>query len=99
MPNTIDHFEGGAACAPPVLRSYQQEGVDRIRAQFANGINRVCYQLPTGGGKTVVFAYIVAAAVAKGSRAELIMPDGILLRHDRNYWQVASHRTSQAVPA
>jgi DNA repair protein RadD len=52
----------------PALRPYQQQGVDEIRAHFANGVGRVCYQLPTGGGKTVIFCYILAAAAAKGSR-------------------------------
>jgi DNA repair protein RadD len=56
----------------PELRAYQRRDVDRIREHFANGVSRVCYQLPTGGGKTVVFCYIVAAAVAKGSRVLVI---------------------------
>jgi DNA repair protein RadD len=52
----------------PELRAYQRLDVDRIREHFANGVSRVCYQLPTGGGKTVVFCYILSAAAAKGSR-------------------------------
>jgi DNA repair protein RadD len=52
----------------PTLRAYQQGDVDRLRQHYANGVARVCYQLPTGGGKTIVFCYIAAAAAAKGSR-------------------------------
>ena len=52
----------------PELRDYQRQDVERIREHFTNGVARVCYQLPTGGGKTVVFCYILAAAAAKGSR-------------------------------
>jgi DNA repair protein RadD len=57
----------------PQLRPYQQQGVDEIRAHFANGVSRVCYQLPTGGGKTIAFAFVVAAAVAKGSRVLVLV--------------------------
>jgi DNA repair protein RadD len=54
--------------ARPVLRPYQEADVARLRAAFAAGTSRLCYQLPTGGGKTVVFIYILAAAAAKDSR-------------------------------
>jgi superfamily II DNA or RNA helicase len=54
--------------APPPLRPYQEVDVARIRAGYAAGAIRICYQLPTGGGKTIIFCYILAAAVAKGAR-------------------------------
>jgi DNA repair protein RadD len=83
LPATVDHRSGEPISTPaapvpaskntPQLRDYQQEGVNEIRAQFARGINRVCFQLPTGGGKTITFAYIIAAAVAKGSRVLIIV--------------------------
>jgi superfamily II DNA or RNA helicase len=41
----------------PSLRSYQTESVDKIRAAFALFL-RVLFCLPTGGGKTVIFAYM-----------------------------------------
>jgi DNA repair protein RadD len=53
--------------APPILRSYQDEAVAAIRAAFAR-CRRVLFVLPTGGGKTVVFAFIVTNAAAKGNR-------------------------------
>ena len=48
------------------LREYQENGVDGIRQQFANGIRRVAYVLPTGGGKTVVFSNIAQTAAKRG---------------------------------
>ena len=53
------------------LRPYQQDGVDQIRDAFRRH-NAVCYALPTGGGKTVIFAYIVAAAAAKGTHTLIL---------------------------
>jgi DNA repair protein RadD len=46
---------------PVTLRPYQERGVEQIRAQFAAGASRVCYQLPTGAGKTIVFCYVAPA--------------------------------------
>jgi superfamily II DNA or RNA helicase len=52
----------------PSLRSYQTQGVAQIRDHFANGVRRVCYQAPTGSGKTVLFCYVLEAAFAKGTQ-------------------------------
>jgi DNA repair protein RadD len=54
-----------------VLRDYQSEAVARIRAAFA-AHRRVLFQLPTGGGKTVVFAYIIASAMKHGRRVLIL---------------------------
>jgi DNA repair protein RadD len=43
-----------------------------VRATYADGSQRVLYQAPTGSGKTVLFAYIVAGAVARGNRVVII---------------------------
>jgi superfamily II DNA or RNA helicase len=51
-----------------ILRPYQEEDVARIRAAYAGGAQRVLYQGPTGSGKTVLFAIIVAGAAARGNR-------------------------------
>jgi DNA repair protein RadD len=64
----FDEFREVSRRAQIELRPYQQNDVGNIRAAFARGSRSVCYQLATGGGKTVVFVYIIAAAVAKGSR-------------------------------
>lgn len=58
--------------ASPELRLYQQRDVDAIRALSARGVRRICYQLPTGAGKTVVFVHIVMAALAKERRAIIL---------------------------
>ena len=56
----------------PTLRSYQEKGVAEIRACFAHGVGRVLYQAPTGSGKTILFAFIVANAVARGNRVMIL---------------------------
>jgi superfamily II DNA or RNA helicase len=53
--------------SPPVLRDYQAECVTAIRQAFTRW-RSVLHVLPTGGGKTVEFAYITADAAAKGNR-------------------------------
>jgi superfamily II DNA or RNA helicase len=52
----------------PILRAYQDDGVARIRGEFARGALRVLYTAPTGSGKTVLFSYVVSNAVARGKR-------------------------------
>jgi superfamily II DNA or RNA helicase len=56
----------------PILRPYQEADLARIRAAFANGACRVCYQAPTGSGKTVLFAAVVAGATARGNRTVIL---------------------------
>jgi superfamily II DNA or RNA helicase len=56
-----------------VLRDYQARDVERIRAEFGAGRRCVCYQAPTGSGKTVLFAYIIYhAAVTLGHRVYVL---------------------------
>jgi DNA repair protein RadD len=55
----------------PVLRPYQVEDVAAIRAAFSR-CRRVLFVLPTGGGKTVCFAFITAHAAAKGNRVTVL---------------------------
>jgi DNA repair protein RadD len=57
-----------ASCSPsPTLRPYQVQNVAGIRVAFIH-YRRVLFVLPTGGGKTVCFAYITAHAAEKGNR-------------------------------
>ena len=51
----------------PVLRPYQEDGLDAIRREFGRGIRSVLYQAPTGSGKTVLFAHITRGAARKGN--------------------------------
>lgn len=48
------------------LREYQEEAIENIRNAFKAGHKRVCFVLPTGGGKTRIFSHIVRSAAAKG---------------------------------
>jgi DNA repair protein RadD len=51
-----------------VLRPYQERDLAATRERFAQGHRRVCYQAPTGSGKTILFAHVVNGAVARGNR-------------------------------
>lgn len=42
-----------------VLRDYQQEAVDAVFKEFANGIKSTLVTLPTGCGKSVVFSAVI----------------------------------------
>lgn len=61
------------------LRDYQQTAVDAIRYSYANRHRAPLLVLPTGGGKTTIFAYVTQQAASKGKcvfllchRAELV---------------------------
>lgn len=60
------------------LRTYQTSAIAEIRKHFAAGRRRVLFVLPTGGGKTVTFAYMALEAAAKQKRV-LIVTDRIEL--------------------
>ncbi|MBR1156667.1 DEAD/DEAH box helicase [Bradyrhizobium sp. JYMT SZCCT0428] len=55
-----------------VLRPYQALDIVRMRKSYGAGASRICYQLPTGGGKTVAFAFVVASAVKRGKRVLIL---------------------------
>ena len=55
------------------LRDYQHQGVEAIRDAYRKGRRSVLYTLPTGGGKTVVFSYVVQNAVSKGRRVAILV--------------------------
>jgi len=50
------------------LRPYQQLAIDNIRQSFAKGSESVCFQLPTGGGKTILAAFMIQGSVSKGNK-------------------------------
>jgi len=62
------------------LRDYQDQGVNEIRAAFADGKQSVLYVAPTGSGKTVCFAYIAQRANALGTRTCICVHRRELLR-------------------
>ncbi len=54
------------------LRPYQQQGIDSIASNYAKGIRRQIYQLPTGGGKTVTFAGMCFRFIKKFDKSIVI---------------------------
>ncbi len=51
------------------LRPYQIRAIAELKAEIRSGRRRVLLQLPTGAGKTLTAASILAGALAKGSRS------------------------------
>ncbi|MEO1020859.1 MAG: DEAD/DEAH box helicase, partial [Pseudomonadota bacterium] len=76
-----------ASASPIVLRDYQQDAFDQLRQSFRSH-RRTVYVLPTGGGKTKVFASIIAAAVNKGSRV-------LVLAHRKKLVEQAAEAIAQ----
>ncbi len=55
------------------LREYQKNLVNDVYTAWRAGYRKVCMQLATGGGKTVVFAAICADAVAAGRKVLILV--------------------------
>lgn len=55
------------------LRDYQQRDIVRLRNAIAGGSRRILYQLPTGGGKTLMMAWMAARAAERGKRTLFIV--------------------------
>jgi len=54
------------------LRDYQREAVGAVRQAWAEGVRRPAIVLPTGAGKTVVFAHIGAIMYERGVRSLIL---------------------------
>ena len=61
------------------LRPYQQEAREGVHAQWDSGRLRVLEVLPTGTGKTIVFAKITEDQVRAGDRVLILAHRGELL--------------------
>lgn len=61
------------------LRPYQQEAFEDVFAQWDGGTHRTLVVMPTGTGKTIVFAKIVEECVRRGSRVLIMAHRGELL--------------------
>lgn len=61
------------------LRPYQQQARDRIHTEWENGHTRTLLVLPTGTGKTIVFASVAADQVRAGDRVLILAHRGELL--------------------
>ena len=62
------------------LRPYQSEAKQRIAAQWEAGRSRTLLVLPTGTGKTIVFASVAADRVRAGDRVLILAHRGELLQ-------------------
>ena len=62
------------------LRPYQQAAADAIFGQWQSGVNKTLLVLPTGTGKTVVFASITENCVKNGDRVLILAHRGELLQ-------------------
>jgi len=61
-----------------MLRQYQKEAVEKVRKTFSKS-KRVFLELPTGGGKTIIFSEIAKRAIAKGRNVWIIVPRNELI--------------------
>lgn len=61
------------------LRPYQKEARDAIFEQWDSGVNRTLLVLPTGCGKTIVFAKVAEDCVRNGDRVLILAHRGELL--------------------
>ncbi len=61
------------------LRKYQQEAREAVENQWTGGVSRTLLVLPTGCGKTIVFAKIAEDCVRKGNRVLILAHRGELL--------------------
>src|SRR5919197_1949372 len=63
--NPAPSLEHGAPGALIELRPYQQDALTAIEAAALRGVQRQVVSLPTGAGKTVIFAHLVVARHAR----------------------------------
>lgn len=66
-------------CAPE-LRPYKTEAVSKLRSSYAAGHRAPLLALPTGGGKTIIFAAITSAARTKGRGVLIVVHRRELIR-------------------
>jgi superfamily II DNA or RNA helicase len=78
-----------AKAAAPELRPYQLDAIAKVEAEVAAGRRRVLLSAPTGSGKTVIAAAVMADAAARGERV-------LFLAHRRELITQASRKLHDA---
>ena len=81
------------------LRPYQARDVERLRAAYAEGRRLVVYCLPTGGGKTIVFAHVIDGAARKGRRVGVLTHRRELVRQAADKLSWAAFPMGSSPPA
>lgn len=71
--------ENGGGSLPLELRPYQNEAKTAVLSEWENGVRKTLLVLPTGCGKTIVFAKITEERVRKGARVLILAHRGELL--------------------
>lgn len=66
------------------LRPYQREAKEAIFDKWADGMNKILLVLPTGCGKTIVFAKVAEECVRRGQRVLILAHRGELLEQARD---------------
>lgn len=72
------------------LRPYQEAARKAIQSQWCAGVKRTLLQLPTGCGKTIVFASVIADQVRKGERVLVLAHRNELLMQAADKLQTAT---------
>lgn len=56
-----------------MLRPYQEAAIEQIRGHYMKGTKKVLLHLATGGGKTVIFSYIMKKMAEAGKRPVMVV--------------------------
>ena len=73
--------------ALPPLRDYQTASMESLREGLRSGHLRQILCAPTGAGKTIMGAYLIAEAAAKGSRAVFVCDRVALVYQTSRFFQ------------
>jgi superfamily II DNA or RNA helicase len=76
---TVEKTPPSGAQSIPDLRPYQTAAIEAVRDRFGEGDRSTLLILPTGTGKTVIFAEAARLAVARGGRVLVLAHRGELL--------------------
>lgn len=82
----------------PDLRPYQLRAVDAVRRLIRDGSRAPLLVAPTGAGKTVIMAHVVASAIAKGRRVAVVAHRRELIRQIEEALIAAGQRPAIIAP-